>query len=578
MNGGERIADVLHRQGVRTLFALCVGHISPILVGAKRRGIRVVDVRDEKTAVFAADATARLTGIPGVAAVTAGPGVTNTISAIKNAQLAHSPLVLLGGATATVLRGRVALQDIDQRALIAPHVKAFSSVSRLRELAPTLERAFRRALEGVPGPVFVEVPIDLLYDESAVRELYGAKAAGDIRSVPDVALQAYLRLHLRRVFGGAGAHEPEGRIRVPLDAPSRDEVSRALSLLRRAKRPVFVLGSQVTLRTQELTRTVESLESLGVPVYLSGMARGLLGRKHPLWHRHHRGDALKHADFVLLAGVPCDFRLNYGRHIGRRAALVTVNLSAEEGRKNRRPELAVTADPASFLWALSDAAAGEFDERWIEHRAVLRARDDSRELKIADDAQKPGALVNAVYACRAIEEVLDEDSVLVADGGDFVGTASYIVAPRSPLSWLDPGVFGTLGVGAGFALGAKLARPDSEVWILYGDGSLGFTLGELDTFVRHRLPVIAVVGNDASWGQIARDQVALLGDDVGTVLARTAYHEVAAGFGARGILVQRGAELPAALREAKQVARAGTPVLVNVHLDKSEFRAGSISM
>ncbi len=578
MNGGERIADVLHRQGVRTLFTLCGGHISPILVGAKRRGIRVLDMRDEKNAVFAADASARLTGVPGVAAVTAGPGVTNSVTAVKNAQLAHSPLILLGGATATVLRGRGALQDIDQIALMAPHVKWATTVSAVRDLVPVLERAFRTALEGVPGPVFVEVPVDLLYDEPIVREMYGAKAATDLKSVPDMALQGYLRLHLLRVFGRADAHDPQGRLRAQPPLPSADLVERARDLLSRSARPVFVLGSQVALRTDELFRTVESLERLGVPVFLSGMARGLLGRKHPLWFRHQRGEALKEADFVLLAGVPCDFRLNYGRQIGRRARLVTVNLSAEEGRKNRRPQLGITADPASFLWRLADAAAGAFEGRWGEHRAVLRTRDDARELKIADQARASGAFVNPLFACRAIEEVLDPDSILVADGGDFVATASYIIAPRRPLCWLDPGVFGTLGVGAGFAAGAKIARPESEVWILYGDGSLGFTIGEFDTFVRHQLPVIAVVGNDAGWTQIARDQVVLLEDDVGTVLARSDYHKVVEGFGARGILVQRPSELAEALREAKATARAGTPVLVNVHLDKSEFRKGSISM
>jgi thiamine pyrophosphate-dependent acetolactate synthase large subunit-like protein len=578
MNGGDRIADVLHRQGVRTLFTLCGGHISPILVGAKKRGIRVVDVRDEKNAVFAADATARLTGVPGVAAVTAGPGVTNTITAIKNAQLAHSPLILLGGATATVLKGRGALQDIDQLTLISPHVKWAATVSRVKDLVPTLERAFRIAQEGVPGPVFLELPVDLLYDETVVREMYGAKAASDVKSIPDMAIQSYLRMHLLRVFGGSSAHTPDGRLRLTPPQPDRDQVEKARSLLRRAKRPVFVLGSQTTLRVQEIARTVEAIESLGVPVYLSGMARGLLGRKHPLWYRHSRGEALKKADFVLLAGVPNDFRLNYGLQISRAAKLVTVNLSEAEGKKNRRPSLGIAADPSTFLWALADATAGEFDGKWSEQKTVLRSRDDARELKIADQANEPAERVNPLFCCRAIEEVLDADSVLIADGGDFVGTASYIVAPRSPLSWLDPGVFGTLGVGAGFAAGAKIARPESEVWILYGDGSVGFTINEFDTFVRHQLPVIAVVGNDAGWTQIARDQVVLLEDDVGTVLARSDYHKVAEGFGAKGILVERQADLPAALREAKAAAKAGTPVLVNVHLDRSEFRKGSISM
>ena len=301
MNGGDRIADVLYRQGVRTLFTLCGGHISPILVSSKRVGIRVVDVRDEKNAVFAADATARMTGTVGVAAVTAGPGVTNTITAIKNAQLAQSPLILLGGATATVLRGRGALQDIDQLALFTPHVKWAVSVNRIRELVPTLEKAFQVAQEGVPGPVFVEVPVDLLYDEPTVREMYGAKAAADIKSMPDLALQGYLRLHLARVFAGSARHRPQERIHAEPNAARAWRGGARARLLKRAARPVFVLGSQAALRTEQIVaHHREPRAAVGVPVYLSGMARGLLGRKHPLWFRHSRGEALKEADLVVL--------------------------------------------------------------------------------------------------------------------------------------------------------------------------------------------------------------------------------------------------------------------------------------
>lgn len=213
MNGGEHIAAVLEDHGVRFLFTLCGGHISPILVGAKRRGIRVVDVRHEVTAVFAADAVARMTGVPGVAAVTAGPGCTNTVTAVKNAELAQSPVVVLGGATGTILKGRGALQDIDQMALFAPHVKWAASVRRVRDLAPTLHRAFYLACEGVPGPVFVECPVDLLYGEDLVREMYGAKATQDrSRRLEDRLLGWYLRRHVQRLFAGAStSQDPEVR-------------------------------------------------------------------------------------------------------------------------------------------------------------------------------------------------------------------------------------------------------------------------------------------------------------------------------------------------------------------------------
>lgn len=579
MNGGDQIAEVLRRQGVRFLFTLCGGHISPILVGAKRRDIRVIDVRHEVNAVFAADAVARLTGIPGVAAVTAGPGVTNTITAIKNAQLAQSPVILLGGATATVLKGRGALQDIDQMALIEPHVKWAAACSRVRDLVPTLEQAFAVAQEGVPGPVFVECPVDLLYPEANVREFYGAKAASETKSLPELALQGYLRAHLFRVFQGAHKHTPGPRVTPKPPAPFPGAVERAAKLLREAKRPVFVLGSQATLQPDELPRLVKALERIGVPVYLSGMARGLLGPSHELWFRHQRGKALREADLVLLAGVPCDFRMDYGLQIARKAKLIAVNRSEADAKKNRRPTVAVVADPTELLCALAERAGTPDDSparsAWIGR---LRARDDDRNQQIAEQTKAEIAPMNPLAVVRAIDDALADDSVQVADGGDFVATASYVTRPRSPLSWLDPGAFGTLGVGAGFALGAKLCRPDAEVWVLYGDGSAGYSIAEFDTFVRHGLPVIAVVGNDASWQQIARDQVVLLDDDVGTVLARSDYHRVVEGFGAKGLLVEREDDLPRVLAEAKAAAAAGTPVLVNAHIGKSEFRKGSISM
>ncbi len=577
MNGGDLIAEVLRRQGVRFLFTLCGGHISPILIGAKRRDIRVIDVRHEVNAVFAADAVARLTGVPGVAAVTAGPGVTNTITAIKNAQMAQSPLVLLGGATATVLKGRGSLQDIDQMALIEPHVKLAATCKRVRDLVPTLERAFAVAQEGVPGPVFVECPVDLLYPEHNVREFYGAKAASETKSLPELALQGYLRLHLARVFAGAGKNAPGPKIRPKPPTPFPGAVERAAKLLRAAKRPVFVLGSQATLQPDELPRLVRALETLGVPVYLSGMARGLLGKSHPLWFRHKRRKALKDADLVLLAGVPCDFRLDYGLQIPRKASFIAVNRSEADVKKNRRPQLAVVADPAELLCALAERSTGDASQReaW---RSRLRTRDDEREQEIAEQEQEVLEPINPLAVVRSIDQALADQSVQVADGGDFVATASYVTRPRGPLSWLDPGAFGTLGVGAGFALGAKLCRPEAEVWVLYGDGSAGYSIAEFDTFVRHGLPVIAVVGNDASWSQIARDQVVLLGDDVGTVLARSDYHRVVEGFGARGLKVERAEDLPRVMAEAKALAAEGTPVLINALLGKSEFRKGSISM
>ncbi len=260
MNGGDRIAEVLQRQGVQFVFTLCGGHISPILVGAKRRGLRVIDVRHEATAVFAADAVARLTGIPGVAAVTAGPGVTNTITAIKNAQLAQSPLVLLGGATATLLKGRGALQDIDQMSLFEPHVKWCCEVKRVRDLVPTLQKAFRIAQEGVPGPVFVETPVDLLYDDKTVREMSGAKAAGDMKGRVDVAIQTALRAQIFRVFRDQDRHRAGPPVQVLPARPTATQVRKVKGLLSAARKPVMILGSQATLQPEQTARLVQAVE------------------------------------------------------------------------------------------------------------------------------------------------------------------------------------------------------------------------------------------------------------------------------------------------------------------------------
>jgi thiamine pyrophosphate-dependent acetolactate synthase large subunit-like protein len=578
MNGGDKIASVLVERGVRFLFTLCGGHISPILVGAKARGIRVVDVRHEVDAVFAADAVFRLTGVPGVAAVTAGPGVTNTITAIKNAQLAQSAVVLLGGSAATLLKGRGALQDIDQMPLIQPHVKWAASAATVRELVPLLEKAFDVARSGVPGPVFLECPIDLLYDEPLVRQWYGASGKGG--GLAGTALRLYLQRHASKLFAGADRAVPSPAREIPPPPPERGDARKAVAQLRKAKRPVLVLGGQVLLSSPTRERAEElakAIAAIGAPVYLAGGARGLLGPGHPLQLRHKRREALREADLVLLAGIPNDFRLDYGKHIGRKAFLISVNRSEQDLRMNRKPDLGVHADPGILLREMAGILSGG-DSRWGDWLGALRARDEEREREIDRQAAVAGERINPLHLCREIDRALAPESVIVADGGDFVATAAYTLSPRAPLSWLDPGVFGTLGVGGGFALGAKLCRPEADVWIIYGDGSAAYSLAEFDTFVRHGLPVIAVVGNDAGWTQIAREQIEILKDDVGTVLARTDYHKVAEGYGGRGLLLERGEDVPAVLQEAVKIARGGAPVLINAHLDKTEFRKGSISM
>ena len=357
-----------------------------------------------------------------------------------------------------------------------------------------------------------------------------------------------------------------------MDAQIRDVVER----LGRAKRPVLVIGSQAMVNCRDAERMAQAVRRLGVPTYLGGMARGLLGRHSEQQFRHARGKALKDADLVIIAGFPFDFRLGYGRSIGRKATLVSANLSASELRKNRRPDVAVKMHPGDFLVQLSEQVSSAGD--WQEWFDKLREREVARDQEIAQQATAQGELVNPIQFFLRLEEKMADDAVLVVDGGDFVATGSYIVRPRAPLSWLDPGVFGTLGVGGGFAVGAALCRPKSEVWLLYGDGSSAYSLSEFDTFARHGLAPIAVIGNDGSWAQIAREQVEIFGDDVGTALQRSAYQTVAEGYGGTGLLLDDPARIDETLDQAKALARSGKPVCINVHIARSEFRKGSISM
>ena len=575
MNGGARIARVLFDRGVREIFTLCGGHISPILVEAKRIGIRVTDVRDEATAVFAADAYARLTGIPGVAAVTAGPGLTNTITPLKNAQLAQSPVLVLGGATATALKKRGALQDIEQMPLMTPHVKYARAVKRLRDLAPAVVEALEVSETGVPGPVFVECPVDLLYDEEIIRGWYAeSMPRGD--KLADRAVRAWLNWHTRRLFAG-GDQMPKPAAESPAVLPRPEAIRDIAKRVAAARRPVMVCGSQALARAADADLVRDAIIKLGIPVYLSGMSRGLLGATHSLLFRHRRRDAIKGADLVILAGVPCDFRLDYGKQIRRSARLVSFNLSRRELRLNRKPDDGLLADPGLCVRDLADAMQGPAPDR-SEWFTELGARDATRETDITARAAVSGQGVNPLRLCREIDAVLPDDSVLVADGGDFVGTASYVVRPRGPLRWLDPGAFGTLGVGGGFAIGAARARPSAQVWILYGDGSLGYSLIEFDSYVRHGLAPIAIVGNDACWAQIAREQVKMLKDDVGVRLARTDYHLAAEGLGAAGLVITNDEEIAPVLARAQELSAAGRPVLVNVHLAETDFREGSLSI
>jgi len=491
--------------------------------------------------------------------------------------MAQSPLILLGGAPATVLKGRGALQDIEQLKLMETLVKWSASIHQDCDIVPVLEEAFDVAKSGVPGPVFIECPIDLLYDKELVQEWYIQKT-GESEGIIDKVTDWYFRRHVDKIFAcSAKSMEIAEQEEIVPFFVDPDDVERVVARIKKSKSPVMIVGSQVALRPRMLNRLSDQLKAFGVPVFLTGMARGLMGEQCALQFRHGRTQALKEADLVLIAGMPCDFRLNYGRGLGKNAFYIAINRSKADLGMNRKPELAVLADPSTFLLKLTSAV--QFDSRkfepWIN---VLSQREADREKKIQDFSQVETDHVNPLHLCAKINDAIVPDSVVIGDGGDFIATASYIVKPRGPLSWLDPGSYGTLGVGAGFAIAAKLVQREAEVWLLYGDGAAGYGLMELDTFVRHNLPIITVIGNDAGWTQIARDQVELLHDDVATVLKYSNYHMIAEALDAKGLFLESNTDIDRVIKEAKQISRQGRPVLINALMGKTHFRKGSISV
>ena len=568
---GLDIGSFFKQKNISSVFTLCGGHISPILVGCEKENIDIIQVRDEVSAVFAADAVSRLTESIGVAIVTAGPGVTNTVTAIKNAQMAQSPILLIGGAAATLLKGKGSLQDIDQISLLKTYVKSAVSVKKVRDVIPTLANAINTAISGVPGPVFVELPIDLLYPEEDIRKEF-------INQLPKSGLFGkiahwYVNRHLNDLFSSKKSSikvKPVKKFKL-----DQHKIDKAALTIVKSKRPVFLLGNQVTQNKDFLSLCLKSIDKLSAPVYTSGMARGCFGSNDKYFFRHNRKHALKNADVVVTLGVPLDFRLGYGFSINKDATLISINKSKKDLNKNKKPDIGIHADPTRIMHEIGKIINPPSCQKWIDELSVL---ENKREEEIQQFSETKTDFINPVFLCKTIDKLIDENSILVADGGDFVGTASYTVRPRKALGWLDPGPFGTLGVGGGFAIGAKSSFPDKEVWIFYGDGASAYSLAEFDTLCRHKLPVIAIIGNDASWQQIAREQKQMLGSNIGTELAFNSYEKVAEGYGGKGYYVEDHESLFETLKQAKEDAKLGFPVLVNVKLAKSDFRKGSISV
>ena len=534
---GDLLAMALDDAGGGPIFTLNGGHIWGVYLGAERRGIRLVDVRHEQTAGFAAEGWAKVTRRCGVAAVTAGPGVTNAVSAIAAARQNDSPVLFLGGRAPVARWGMGSLQELDHVALVAGLTKSAATVEAPEVARAMTAEAITTALSGRTGPTFLDVPIDVFFQSA----------------------------------------EPAGPPSRPVERgarPDPDEVRRVAGLLREAERPALVAGSSVWWAGAE-TELVRMAEAAGTPVVLNGMARGMLPPDHPLFAARARGAALGEADLVLVVGVPLDFRLSFGRPPAIPESARIVYLDVDDLRKHRPAAAALYGDLRAALAALAEAARDlPAREAWQAHVASANraARTADAEL-----AARGGSPVHPARLVAEVERFCDPDAILVGDGGDFVSFAGRLVHRRSPGLWIDGGPYGCLGSGPGYALAAKLAHPDRQVVLLSGDGAFGFSAMEFDTLVRHRVPVVCVIGNNGIWALEKHPMQQLLGTSILADLAPgTRYDRVVEALGGHGELVDRPEDIAPALDRA---FRSGLPACVNVLCDpEAEYPRSSVLM
>lgn len=528
-HGGRLVARRLKAHGVSKLFTLSGGHLFSIYDGCREEGIDIVDVRHESTAAFAAEGWAKVTRETGVCALTAGPGVTNGMSAMASAQANHSPMVVLGGRAPALRWGQGSLQEIDHVPFVRPVTKLAVTPGSTGEIPGLVDDAFAAACAPHGGPAFVDFPLDYVFMEAAEldseHEQQGAGA------------------------GGRGA--------------SAEALERAAALLAAAERPVIMAGTDLYWGHGEQA-LLDLAHTLRIPVFLNGLARGCLAADDELFFSRVRSQALKDADVALVVGVPMDFRLGFGGAFGEETEVVVID-AAEPQRDHQR---AVAAECyGAIAQTLADlrtgaGARGLASESWIAQLRAMESERREAERAELDDGRAP---LHPMRLYAELASVLDRDAIVIGDGGDFVSYAGRVVDSYQPGCWLDPGPFGCLGTGCGYALAAKLAHPDRQVVLLVGDGAFGFSGMEFDTLARHGVNVVAVMGNNGIWALEKHPMEFLYGYSVAADLRPgTRYDEMVQALGGHGELVERPQDMRPALERA---FAAGLPALVNVLTD-----------
>jgi acetolactate synthase-1/2/3 large subunit len=529
-HGGRLVARRLKAHGLGPLFTLSGGHLFSIYDGCVKEEIPIVDVRHEATAAFAAEGHAKVTRTLGVCALTAGPGVTNGISALASAQANHSPLLALGGRAPAMRWGQGSLQEIDHVPFVRPLTKLSRTIEATEEVPELIEEAIATALAPHGGPTFLDFPLDYVFMEAAETQ---ASAKSPL-------------------------HDPHA-------TPQSSDIERAAELLRAAERPVVMAGSDLYWGHGERA-LLALVEELRIPVYLNGLARGCIAADHELYRSRTRSSALKQADVALLVGVPMDFRLGFGGAFGDQTEIIAIDV-AEPQRPHSRAVAAELYGPLEQTFAALRASAGPgalASERWIAELAEAEREAREGERAGLADARAP---LHPMRIYAELSPMLERDAIVICDGGDFVSYAGRLIDSYEPGCWLDPGPFGCLGTGPGYALAAALARPGRQIVLLLGDGAFGFSGMEFDTLIRHRAKVVAVMGNNGIWGLEKHPMEFVYGYSVAADLRPAVrYDEVVRALGGHGELVERPDQLRGALERAFS---ADQPALVNVLSDPS---------
>ncbi len=526
LHGGRLVAKRLKAHGVSKLFTLSGGHLFSIYDGCREEGIDIVDVRHEQSAAFAAEGWAKATREPGVCALTAGPGVTNGMSGMASALMNGSPMLALGGRAPAARWGMGSLQEIDHIPFVAPLTKLARTAEATADIPALVDEALHATLEPPTGPAFLDFPMDQVFMEASV----------------DADANAWLP-------------DPAG-----LPSADGDALDRAAELLRAAERPVVMAGTGLYWAHGE--HALRALcEELQIPVFLNGLARGCVPADHPMFFSRARGNGLKGADVALVVGVPMDFRLGFGGSFGDETQLIVIGSSAPAGNHPREVAAELYGSVAGTLDSLR-SAGGPDRSAWVNE---LRAAENEKRAAEQDDLTDDRSPLHPMRVYGELAQVIDRDTVVIGDGGDFVSFAGRMIDTYEPGCWMDPGPYGCLGAGPGAALAAKIANPDRQVCLLLGDGAFGFAGMEFDTFVRHGIPVVGVMGNNGIWALEKHPMEFLYGYSVAADLQPgLRYDEIVRTLGGHGELVERPEELRPALERAFS---SGKPALVNVLTD-----------